>query len=59
MVTPENIKKVYKIVLANCKVKQYEIADTLKILNGTFFHEKAVFEMEAGFAHSGSKTTIW
>ena len=42
MVTPENTKKVHKIVLENSKVKLQEIADTLKISKervGFILHE--------------------
>ena len=60
-VVPENIKKVHKMVLADRKIKLREIADTLKISEGsfvwTFEHEKVLFEMGIAFAHSRSKTT--
>ena len=36
-VVPENITKVHKIVLADRKLKLREIADTLKISEGTVF----------------------
>ncbi|XP_035725545.1 protein GVQW3-like [Vespa mandarinia] len=36
-VVPENIKKVHKIVLKDCKVKLHEIADTLKISESSAF----------------------
>ena len=41
-VVPENITKVHKIVLGDCKLNLREIADTLKISEGsefTIFHE--------------------
>jgi histone-lysine N-methyltransferase SETMAR len=43
VVTPENIEKVHRIVLENRKVKLREIADTLKISEGsvhTILHER-------------------
>ena len=36
-VVPENIPEVHKIVLGDCKLKLREIADTLKILEGSVF----------------------
>ena len=42
VVSPENIKKVYRIVLENRKVKSHETADTLKLSEGsvhTISHE--------------------
>ena len=36
-VVPENITKVPKIVLSDCKLKFREIADTLKISEGSVF----------------------
>ena len=36
-VVPENIKKVYKMVLADRKLKLREIDDTLKISEGSVF----------------------
>ena len=36
-VVPENIKKVHKMVLADRKLKLHEIADTLKISEGSVF----------------------
>ena len=40
-VVPENITKVHKIVLADCKLKLRETADALKLSEGVFtiFHE--------------------
>jgi len=37
VIVPENIKKVHKIVLANRKVKLREIAEALKISEGSVF----------------------
>lgn len=42
VVTPENIKKVHRIVLENRKVKLREIADTLKISEGSV-HKKDLY----------------
>ena len=61
----ENIKKLHKIFLSNCKLKLHEIAEELKISEGrvftilqkTFVNEKAVFKVSAAFAHRWSKTT--
>ena len=36
-VVPENIKKLHKFVLANCKLKLHEIAEELKISEGSVF----------------------
>ena len=36
-VVPENITRVHKIVLGNCKLKLRQIADTLKISEGSVF----------------------
>ena len=36
-VVRENIKKVYKMVLVHCKLKLREIADTLKISEGSVY----------------------
>ncbi len=59
-VVPENTKKIHKLVLADHKLKLHEIAEELKILDGsvftilhrTFVNEKAVFTMGDTFAHS-------
>ena len=37
-VIPENINKVHKMVLADRKLKLREIADTLKISQGSIYH---------------------
>ena len=42
-VVPENIKKLHKLVLADCKLKLRDIAEELKISEGSVFtilHEK-------------------
>ena len=36
-ITPENIKKVHKLILADRKLKLLDIADTLKISEGSVF----------------------
>ena len=36
-VVPENTKKLYKLILANCKLKLCEKAEALKILEGDVF----------------------
>ena len=65
-VVPESIKKLYKFVLADCKLKLHEIAEELKIFKNskviyhfawTFVNKNAVFKVGAVFAHSLSKTT--
>ena len=62
-VVPENIEKPLKLILANHKLKLWEIAEELKIsesgvVTWTFVNEEAVFKVGAIFAHSQSKTTI-
>ena len=62
---PENIRKVHKIVSKDRRVKLREIADTLKISEGSVFtilHEnlnmrKLLSKWVAAFAHTGPKTT--
>ena len=64
-VVPENTKKLHKPILANRKLKLHEIAEELKILEGSVFtilHEylsmRKLFKVGAVFAHNQSKTTM-
>nr|XP_040579057.1 protein GVQW3-like [Lepeophtheirus salmonis] len=36
-IIPENIEKILKIIMGNCKVKLQEIADTLKLSKGSVY----------------------
>jgi hypothetical protein len=61
-VTDENIKKIHKIILNNCKVKMIEIVETLKISKervGHIEHAKAVCKVVAASAHNRSKATTF
>ena len=58
---------LYKLVLADHKLKLYEIVEELNISKGSVFHhfawtfvnEKAVFKVGAAFAHSQWFRAIW
>ena len=61
----ENTKNLDKLILADYKLKLREIAEELKISEGSLFtilhehvDEKSVFKVGAVFAHSRSKTTM-
>ena len=61
VVVPENTKKLHKLVLANCKLKSCEMAEELKISEGSVFtilHEHlSMRNLCSKFAHSHSRTT--
>ena len=62
-VVPENIKKLHKLILADCKLKLRDSRGVEDIRRQCIHHfawifvnEKAVFKVGAAFAHSRSKT---